>query len=160
LNESLSVSGFSGLAQRRQSVSTPTSYSLLDNWTLTSGRHTVKAGIEIRKVLFNQDNAPSQSLIYTSRDAFVLNQLDTVNVASGIPMHGMHKTNYSGYVQDEWKAQPNLTVTAGLRYEFYNTFHEVYGRDRPFDVETCGGYCSLGADFWLPIYDDIEPRFS
>ena len=160
LNESLSVAGFSGLSQARVSVSNPTSYSLLDNWSFTSGRHTLKAGLESRRVLFNQNNAPSQSLIYTSPAAFALNQLDTVNVASGIPMHGMDKTNYFGYVQDEWKAQSNLTVIAGVRYEYYGVFHEIYGRDRPFDIESCGGYCSLGAPFWKPIYNDVEPRVS
>jgi hypothetical protein len=160
LNESLSVSSFSGLAQARKSISNPTSYSLLDNWSFSMGRQTLKAGLEIRRVLFNQNNAPSQALIYTSPANFALNQLDTVNVASGIPMHGMDKTNYFGYFQDEWKAQPNLTVTAGLRYEYYGVFHEIYGRDQPFDITTCGGYCPLGAPFWLPIYDDVEPRFS
>jgi hypothetical protein len=160
LNESLAVSGFSGLAQARVSVSNPTSYSLLDNWSFTSGNHTLKAGLEVRRVLFNQNNAPSQSLIYTSTAGFASNQLDTVNVASGIPMHGMDKTNYFGYVQDEWKAQSNLTAMVGLRYEYYGVFHEVYGRDRPFDIETCGGYCAVGAPFWLPIYNDVEPRLS
>jgi hypothetical protein len=158
LSESLSVSGFSSLGQNRQSISTPTSYSALDNWSLTKGQHTIKAGIEIRRVLFNQNNAPSQSLSYTSLDTFARNQLDTVNVASGIPMHGLDKTNYFGYVQDQWKARPDLTLTVGLRYEYYGTFTEIYGRDRPFDPQTCGGYCALGAQFWLPIYNGFEPR--
>jgi hypothetical protein len=88
LNESVSVSGFSGLAQTRKSISNPTSYSLLNNWNLIRGTHILKAGLEIRRLLFNQNNAPSQSLIYPSPANFALNQLDTVNVASGIPMHG------------------------------------------------------------------------
>ncbi len=158
LNESLSVAGFSPLGQARQSISTPTSYSALDNWNLTKGQHTIKAGVEIRRVLFNQDNAPSQSLSYTSLDSFSRNQLDTVNVASGIPMHGLDKTNYFGYLQDQWKARPGLTLNAGLRYEYYSPFNEIYGRDRPFDPQTCGGYCALGAPFWEPIYNGFEPR--
>lgn len=27
--------------------------------------------------------------------------------------------NYAGYVQDNWRVMPNLTIEAGLRYEFY-----------------------------------------
>ena len=158
LSESLSVAGFSPLGQNRQSVSTPTSYTALDNWSLTKGQHTIKAGVEIRRVLFNQDNAPSQSLSYTSLDTFAHNQLDTVNVASGIPMHGLDKTNYFGYMQDQWKARPDFTLNIGLRYEYYSPFHEIYGRDRPFDPQTCGGYCALGAEFWEPIYNGFEPR--
>jgi hypothetical protein len=160
LSESLSVPGFSTLAQNRTSISTPTSYSALDDLNLIRGQHTLKAGIEVRRVLFNQNNAPSQSLSYTSLPNFVNNQLDTVTVASGIPMHGMDKTDYFGYVQDQWKATPNLTVNAGLRYEYYGVLREIYGRDRPFDPQTCNGYCRLGAPFWLPIYNGIEPRMS
>jgi hypothetical protein len=58
LNESLSVSSFSGLAQARKSISNPTSYSVLNNWSFTKGRQTLKAGLKIRRVLFNQNNAP------------------------------------------------------------------------------------------------------
>lgn len=158
ISESLSVPGFSSLGQLRQSVSNPTSYSALDNWNLTKGQHTIKAGIEIRRVIFNQNNPPSQTLSYTSLDLFTRNQLDTVTVASGIPTHGLDKTNYFGYIQDQWKIRANLTINAGLRYEYYSPFEEIYGRDRPFDIETCGGYCPLGAQFWEPIYNGAEPR--
>lgn len=143
LTESLSVPGFSKLAQNRTSISTPTSYSALDDLNLTKGQHTIKAGIEVRRVLFNQNNAPGQSLSYASLPDFVNNQLDTVTVASGIPMHGMDKTNYFGYIQDQWKAKPNLTLNVGLRYEYYGVLREIYGRDRPFNPETCGGVLQI-----------------
>ena len=61
----------------------------------------------------------------------------------------MRKTSYFGYVQDEFKLRPNLTINAGLRYEFYNDFHEITGRAIPFDFQTCGGFC--GAECAIPF---------
>jgi hypothetical protein len=56
-------------------------------------------------------------------------------------------------MQDELKLCPNLTMNMGVRYTFYNIFHEVLGRGNPFDFATCGsqGYCGVGASFGNPI---------
>ncbi len=65
---------------------------------------------------------------------------------------------YYGYVQDEFKLHSNLTINAGLRYEFYNDFHEATGRADPFDFQTCGGFCGPNAAFLFPAKDNIDPR--
>jgi hypothetical protein len=48
----------------------------------------------------------------------------------------------------------------GLRWDFFNRFHEIYGRDHPFDIQTCGGYCPVGSQYSFPVYDDFQPRAS
>ena len=50
----------------------------------------------------------------------------------------MPKTEYFGYVQDEWKIRPNLTVNLGLRYEFYNELRERYDRTWASTSRTAG----------------------
>ena len=56
------------------------------------------------------------------------------------------------YVQDNWHATPNLTLNIGLRYEFFNAFHEQYGRDLPYDPATCpNGNCLQGSAFEFPL---------
>ena len=56
---------------------------------------------------------------------------------------------------------PNLNVNIGLRYEFFNAFHEQYGRDLPFDPATCpNGYCPQGSQFDFPQKLNLEPRLS
>jgi len=38
------------------------------------------------------------------------------------------------YAQDEWKVRPNLTLIAGVRYEYFSPFHEKYGRMANLDI--------------------------
>jgi hypothetical protein len=157
---SLAVPGFTTLNQAADSVSAPTTYSVLDNWSLIRGQHTIKAGVEIKQVNDNYSQASENALVYTSLSDFVANHLNQVNLIGGVPTHGLHKTMVFAYLQDQWKLKPNLTATIGLRYEFFNRFHEIYGRDLPFDPTTCGGPCPQGSEFSYPVTRNVEPRLS
>jgi hypothetical protein len=157
---SLSVPGFTKLSQASDSVKAPTSYSILDNWSLTRGRHTIKAGVEIKQVNYNYSQASENALVYSSAADFLANRLNQVNLIGGVPTHGLHKLMDFAYVLDQWKIKPNLTANIGLRYEFFNRFHEIYGRDLPFDPTTCGGPCPAGSEFSYPVTKNFEPRAS
>ena len=58
--------------------------------------------------------------------------------------------------------ESNFTLNLGVRYSFFNVFHEVQGRDIPFDFATCGpqGYCPVGSSLGQPNYADIDPRIA
>jgi hypothetical protein len=157
---SVQIPGFEKLNQKANSVSSPTTYSLKDDFTWSRGAHTIKAGAEIKRVAYNSSTASESGLVFSSLAKFAANKLDTVNLIGGTPMLGLLKTEYFGYVQDAWKLRPNLTLNAGLRYEFFNAFHELHGRDHPFDLQSCGGYCPLGSAFDFPQPDNFEPRLS
>jgi hypothetical protein len=70
------------------------------------------------------------------------------------------KTEYFGYIQDEWKIKPNLTANIGLRYEFFNEFEEGHGRTLGFSLQDCGGYCQYGLRFGNPDTTNFAPRMS
>lgn len=158
IHNSVQIPGFTTLAQGRTSVGAPTSYSLKDDFSWIHGKHTIQAGVEFKIVHYDYSVAGVNSLFYASRPNFIANVLDQIKIVGDVPMHGLHKWMAFGYVQDAWQLHPNFTVTVGVRYDFFNVFHEIYGRDLPFDVATCGGYCPKGSDFSFPVTNNVEPR--
>jgi hypothetical protein len=73
-------------------------------------------------------------------------------------MKRLRKTQAFGFIQDEFKMTGTLTLNLGLRYQFFNVFHETQGRAVPFDFATCGGFCAPGAEFSSPRTNDLDPR--
>jgi hypothetical protein len=156
----ISVSGFTTLQNNKASIGVGNSFSEIDNLTWVKGRHTVKTGVEIRRIQLNQGNTESGTVAFASLPAFDANQVSTASLSGALPVNGLRKTQYYGYLQDEFKWLPNFTVNLGVRYSFFNLFHEVQGRANPFDFATCGpqGFCGVGASFGQPNYHDIDPR--
>ena len=158
----VAVSGFTNLNNDRVSIGAGNSFSYIDNLTWVKGRHTLKAGVEIRRIQLNQGNTEAGTVTYASLPAFDKNQVSTATLNGDLPINGLRKTQYYGYIQDEFKWRPNLTLNLGARYTFFNLFHEVLGRANPFDFATCGpqGFCGVGASFGQPNYGDIDPRIA
>jgi hypothetical protein len=154
----VSVSNLSALTGNSTTDGDGTTFSYVDDATWVKGRHILKAGVEIRRINMNQGNSQSGTLTYLSLSDFMANSLDGATYVSQLPLKRLRKTQAYGYAQDEYKATPNLTVTMGLRYSFFNVFHEVDNRAIPFDLSTCGGYCSPESEFTHPRRADFDPR--
>jgi hypothetical protein len=158
----ISVSGFTTLNNNRVSTGVGNSFSEIDNLTWVKGRHTVKAGVEVRRIQLNQGNTEAGTVVFASTAAFDANQVSTASLNGALPINGLRKTQCYGYVQDEFKVSSKLTLNLGARYSFFSIFHEVQGRANPFDFATCGpqGFCGVGASFGQPNYGDIDPRLA
>ena len=154
----VNVSGFSALNPGQTTNQDGRTFGWLDNVSLVRGRNAVKFGAEIRRVEINEGNSFTGALTYSSLANFESNHLDSATYTALLPLKRMRKTSYFGYAQDEFKLHPNLTFSFGLRYEFYNDFHEATGRAIPFDFQTCGGFCPANAAFLFPAKDNIDPR--
>lgn len=155
---SVAVSGFTTLNSNTSSDQDGTTFSWLDNVSWMHGRHVLRAGVAIRRIQMNEGDAASGTLTYSSLTDFVNNDLDKATETALLPLKRMRKTQEAGYVEDEFKVRPNLTLNAGLRYEYFSVFHESTGRAAPFDFVTCGGFCPAGSAFYFPTKGGFDPR--
>jgi hypothetical protein len=158
----ISVAGLTSLNNGRVSTNVGNSFSWLDDLTWVKGRNVIKAGVEVRRIQMNQGSSSYGTISYNSLNSLEDDQAYKASITGEYPINGLRKTQFYGYVQDEFKWRPNFTLNLGLRYSYFGIFHEVQGRGNPFDFATCGpqGYCGVGASFGPPNYNDFDPRIS
>ena len=156
----LSVSNLSPITAGSTTDGDGITFNYVDNLTWVKGKHILKFGVEIRRINMNQGNSESGTLTYLSLNNLAGNVMDSATYTSLLPLKRMRKTQYYGYVEDQYKVTPNLTFSMGVRYSFFNVFHETDNRAIPFDFATCGGYCARGTEFSFPRKNDFDPRLA
>jgi hypothetical protein len=73
--------------------------------------------------------------LYTNLAGIISSATQTFNVTSTtsgfVPgatnLRQFHQDSYAAYIQDNWKVQPRLTVSLGLRYEYWKPLDEING---------------------------------
>jgi hypothetical protein len=121
---------------------------MTDNITYTRGRHTFRAGADLRWVRLAVPELETPSDDY---GLFTFNQNVFTGSAFGDLLLGLPNTSYfavtgpqdnagalqSGfYGQDEWRVNDRLTVNLGLRWELQPPFVEEHGYQANFDPLT------------------------
>ena len=160
LPEGVAIPGFSSTQATSYIIEKPSTYSIVDNLSWIRGRHTIKLGGEIRRIHLNVGNGTATSIAFASLDAFQRNALDRVTLSARLDTVGVRRTFFSGYLQDEIRFSPQLTLNLGLRYEYYTVSKDVVGRGRAFDIVRCQGFCAAGTPWFFPDRDNIQPRIS
>lgn len=115
-------------------------YQAVSSLAWTTGRHNVKAGVEIQRQNVRQyddteriyflfdgrfsaglDTAPQQNQFAYAFADFMMGRISPAAAysASGILDYDVSTWNVFGYVQDEWRVSSRVTITPGLRYEIY-----------------------------------------
>jgi outer membrane receptor protein involved in Fe transport len=123
-------------------------WQLVDNFTVTRGVHTFKAGIDFKRLRMDRagsNNARGQFQFngqVTGQAAadFFLGFPSLSQTPDGITPVEYNQQTYAFYVQDEWKATRKLTVNLGMRYDFVGTVDEENGLPRTLRIDRPGGY--------------------
>jgi Carboxypeptidase regulatory-like domain/TonB dependent receptor len=153
-----SVSGLSSFAGASTSDNPSKAISVLDDWSWSRGKHTLKFGFEIKRDFLNQGSSSKGTLSYSSAANFSNDIVNTASYTALLPLVRQRKTQYWIYGEDEWKVTENFTINVGVRYNIFNALHALHNDAVPFDFATCGGFCPSSYAFFHPRYDDVDPR--
>ncbi|SEF65108.1 Carboxypeptidase regulatory-like domain-containing protein [Bryocella elongata] len=159
----VSVSGLSAFGNPSGSVRFDNSFNTVDDLTYTKGRHTLKAGVYIRRIQENKSspNTFNQTISFTSLQSFQNDLIDSDSYKGSVPLTGQRMTEYFGYILDQYQMRPNLMWNVGLRYEYFGVDHEVLGRGVLVDPLTCPTVtCPAGTQWYSPNLLDFSPRIS
>jgi hypothetical protein len=96
----------------------PTTYTVADNLSVIRGKHSIKAGLEIRVSMNNRDQGGQPTHNYNSVNDLIADRPNRVRMLFG-GGKGLKNTNYGFYVQDDWRVSTRLQINAGLRYEYF-----------------------------------------
>lgn len=159
----LSISPFTTLDTSSGTTRNDNTFSFIDDMTFLRGRHTIKAGVSFIALQENKasPNSPDWEFTYNSPQAFLQNQINSDYFRGANPLTGARMKWEFGYILDQFKATPTLSMNVGLRYEYFGQDHEVLGRGISIDPLHCPNVvCPKSYPWYYPNLLDISPRIS
>jgi len=154
----VNTSNFVGLNDDTADIEIGSTFGVVDNAIWTHGKHAFKAGMEIRRVRLNQGQTADNVLSFSSEQDMVDASLSKLSFVAPWCCHGLRRMFYMPYFQDEWKITPTVTLTAGLRWEYYGVAHEATNRTTVFDLNEFHGVClGSGSLNTLPLPASAGP---
>ena len=151
---------FDGLSDTSLDTEVGTTFSYIDNLTLVRGRHTLKFGVDVRRIRLNNsgNTLTTSSISYATDQDFIDNAAASATYLQGEGVVGNRRTFVQSYAQDEFRVSRTLTLNLGLRYEYYSVAHEILNRSAVVDIAACGGFCPKGTPYYSPNTKDLGPR--
>ncbi|MCC7235396.1 MAG: TonB-dependent receptor [Bryobacterales bacterium] len=150
------------------------------DFTKLHGTHSIKFGADLRRRQITQyqtnrgngrfnfgrtftDNPNSTANTGETMAAFLLGTPSTIEQDFTLVYPGFRISEWSLYLQDDWKVNSKLTLNIGLRYEYDTPVIEVANRQTNFDVVTgkllIAGFNTDARTGVRPDRNNFAPRF-
>lgn len=116
-------------------------YQILDNLIMTHGAHTFKGGVDVRFIRTDAISATNTRGVFQFNGRFTnsafadyLLGLTNQRSAGTVIDASLRERDYMGYVQDDWKITPRLTLNFGVRYELNSPMYEANNKIATLDM--------------------------
>jgi hypothetical protein len=164
--------GGAGLQFGKNAINTQRQLNLVDNLSNTKGTHSLKAGVDYRRMfpianplnyqqLLIFDGLTGPSGLIGSKPEFALVFASTTS--NGILLRNkLLINNLSAYVQDTWRITRNLNLTYGLRWDVDTPIRSTNGLDlytvRGLDNPSTMSLAPKGTPMFKTNYGNFAPR--
>src|SRR3984885_6649117 len=142
-----SGTGLTSIGRDKAGITQSKTTQFSDNLTSTFGKHTLKGGIDIRRVRYFDLESFAPAFSSDDFGAFIFQPTftgnafgdflegapTTLNFAVSSPDVGGTATQYSFFAEDEFQVNSRLTVSYGLRWQILPGFQEDGGNLANFD---------------------------
>jgi Carboxypeptidase regulatory-like domain/TonB dependent receptor len=143
-----------------------TRVQFVDHVSRTFGKHAVKFGGEIHhdaftggayggargRIKFGFDPSAVPFAGATTLESYFAGDPSSATQLVGDPTRHIHNWGYAGFVQDDWRATPNLTFNIGLRYEVNTVVKEEHNLLGNFSPTV--GLEQVGQQIGAPYHGD------
>jgi outer membrane receptor protein involved in Fe transport len=147
--------GLTGMGLPSQIHFMTTTYSVNENIAQVRGRHSLKAGFEIRRVDSSRFQGGLPTHRYNTISDLIADSPNDIQVIFGNPGRPLETTNYGAYVQDDWRLSDRLQLNAGLRYEFSPPLR---GGFNVASSDPLGAFIDRGDAMFDPDTNNFGPR--
>jgi hypothetical protein len=107
-------------------------FQLYDDAFINKGTHTIKFGFAAERMQLKITALSDPNGIFHFNDlaSFYANKPNKFlgGIASTLSPRNLRQTLVGGYIQDDWRFKPNLTLNLGLRYEMVTVPTETAGK--------------------------------
>jgi hypothetical protein len=138
-------------------------WNVVDSLTLAVGRHELKFGFDYRRVNSTQQQGnPTIYYSFLSTTDVQTNDPGYVEPIASAVVYPL-STNFSAFVQDEWKASSRLNLSMGLRWDV-NPAPSVTSGPSPYTIEGAANLATMtlapqGTSLWHTTWYNFAPRF-
>ena len=188
----LNFTNFGALSDTSPVLTRNQSQTFSDNLIAVRGLHSFTFGVQFTRNDLNTRTDPNgrgtfnftgllTSTLAANGSPVVGTGFDFADFLLGLPQSSsirygdsstyLRENVWTGFVQDDWKVRPDLTLNLGLRYEYFSPFYEKYGHIANLDIAPgfsavalvtpgASGPYSGGFPFGLidPDYINFSPR--
>ncbi len=145
-SETSGTTAFAGLSTTTGGLEAFDTFQVFAALTKVAGKHTLKIGPDLRLEKFAKTNGGSPAGNFTFGTTFMTNPVNGVAIPfgasfasflSGVPTSGTQTISvpalynagyFAGFIQDDWRALPSLTLNLGLRLEHETPINESNNR--------------------------------